>query len=103
VKTKPGQRLRSQVDTTEVIIVRAPATEDAVTCGGHPMVGLDQEVAPGLSAAGGGGSGTQLGKRYTSPKDESLEILVTKPGSGTLALGGVELELKQAKPLPASD
>ncbi|WP_395108034.1 hypothetical protein [Actinomadura sp. SCN-SB] len=102
MKPKPGLRLRSQVDPTEIIIVRAPATDEVLTCGGHPMVGMDEEVAPGL-ASEGGGAGTQLGKRYTSPKDPGLEILVTKPGSGTLALGGVELELKQAKPLPASD
>jgi hypothetical protein len=103
MKMKPGQRLRSQVDGTEVIIVRAPASEDDLTCGGHPMVGLDQEVTPGLEPAGGQSAGSQLGKRYSSPKDEDLELLVTKPGTGGLAFGGVELQLKQAKPLPASD
>ncbi len=102
MKLKPGQRLRSQVDSTEVIIVRAPATDESLTCGGHPMVGMDEEVTPGLSAQGGG-PGAQLGKRYTSPKAPDLEVLVTKPGSATLALGGADLELKQAKPLPASD
>jgi hypothetical protein len=30
-------------------------------------------------------------------------VLVTKPGQGTLALGGEPLVLKEAKPLPASD
>jgi hypothetical protein len=28
---------------------------------------------------------------------------VTKPGQGSLTLGGTPLELKSAKPLPASD
>lgn len=32
-----------------------------------------------------------------------MEVLCTKPGQGTLALNGVPLPLKAAKPLPASD
>lgn len=46
--------------------------------------------------------GTALGKRYVN-EDESLEVLCTKPGDGSLALSGTPLGLKEAKPLPASD
>jgi hypothetical protein len=100
---KPGTRLRSQVDTTEVIVVRPPAGAGVVGSGGHPMVGLDVEVGSGLSPAGGAGEAPQLGKRYTAPHDEGLEVLVTKPGSAGLDLDGTALVVKQAKPLPASD
>ena len=33
----------------------------------------------------------------------SLELLCTKPGEGSLALGDQLLSLKEAKPLPSSD
>jgi hypothetical protein len=35
---KPGTRLRSQVDPTEVIVVRPGSAEVEVACGGHPMI-----------------------------------------------------------------
>ena len=46
--------------------------------------------------------GSQLGKRYVDD-DDALEILCTKPGDGSLGVGGTLLGLKEAKPLPASD
>ena len=45
---------------------------------------------------------TLIGKRYVNA-DESLELLCTKGGKGTLSLDGVALEIKQAKQLPSSD
>jgi len=33
----------------------------------------------------------------------TLELLCTKAGQGTLASGGVALQLREAKPLPSSD
>jgi hypothetical protein len=102
VTFKPGTRLRSQVDATEVVVVRPPAGEVVISCGGHPMIDIQATPADGLTAEAGSG-GTQVGKRYTSPQEEKLEILVTKPGSSALAADGVELVLKDAKPLPASD
>ncbi len=45
---------------------------------------------------------TLIGKRYVN-EDESLELLCTKGGAGTLALDGTPLEIKQAKQLPSSD
>ena len=43
-----------------------------------------------------------MGKRYVDG-DATLELLCTKPGSGSLSLGDELLVVKGAKPLPASD
>jgi hypothetical protein len=102
MELKNGARLRSQVDATEVIVVRGRDGETDLSCGGHPMLDLSATPQEGLSAKDGLDAGTQLGKRYTDAAGE-VELLVTKPGTGSLALGGEPLELKSAKPLPASD
>jgi hypothetical protein len=47
-------------------------------------------------------AGAPLGKRYAD-EGLGLELLVTKPGKGTVAIGGAPLPLEGAKPLPASD
>jgi hypothetical protein len=46
--------------------------------------------------------GTQIGKRYVDDA-RGIELLCTKAGAGTLAVEGVALPVKGAKPLPASD
>jgi hypothetical protein len=99
---KPGSRLKSQVDATEVIVIRVPAGDLALGCGGHPMIDIAAEAAGGLSASGDG-EPVQLGKRYTVPDHEDLEVLVTKAGASGLTADGVPLVVKQAKPLPSSD
>ena len=103
MKLKPGTRLRSQVDTTELIVVRPPANEVEVTCGGHPMIDVHAEPQAGLSPIGGSAGGTQLGKRYTTGGDPAIELLVTKPGAHGVTVDGEPLVLKEAKPLPSSD
>ena len=40
VQLRTGARLRSQVDATEVIVVRAPSREVNLTCGGAPMIAV---------------------------------------------------------------
>jgi hypothetical protein len=102
MKLKPGTRLRSQVDATEVIVIRPPSGDVVVACGGHPMIDPKAEPEPGLSVTGDGG-GTQLGKRYTVDGADSCELLVTKPGTSTLTVNGAPVVPKEAKPLPASD
>ena len=97
---KPGSRIRSAVCDTEVMVIAAPGGDVDVTCGGAPMIGLEDE--PGGTLADDGGEGTQLGKRYVNA-DGDLELLCTKPGKGSLGAGGTPLEIKGAKPLPASD
>lgn len=97
---KNGSRLKSQVDDTQVIVVKAADTLDSLQCGGAPMVALDAEaVAVQIDESLSGG--TLMGKRYVD--EAGAEVLVTKAGSGTLTIGATPLSLKEAKPLPASD
>lgn len=99
---KTGSRLQSQVDGTQVIVIKSPAGEPELACGGQPMIDVAQSPAPGLSPAAGLDGGTAIGKRYVDT-DNTVEILVTKPGNGSLTLDGTPLEIKNAKPLPSSD
>jgi hypothetical protein len=103
MKLRIGMRLRSTACTTEVVVVRAPAgTELDLTCGGAPMLDLSAAApAPGSVAPGHNG-GTQVGKRYARP-ELGVELLCTKPGTGSMWLDGAPLEPLAAKPLPASD
>ena len=103
MKLKPGTRLRSQVDGTEVIVVRSSADDLDVACGGQPMIDVAAEPEPGLAATADPAEGTQLGKRYTPATGAAIELLVTKPGKYGLSIDGTPLALKEAKPLPASD
>lgn len=97
---KNGTRLQSQVDDTQVIVVKAADSLDDLRCGGQPMVALGSESYSGAPDPAFT-DGTVMGKRYV---DESgAEVLVTKAGSGTLSIGEAPLSLKEAKPLPASD
>lgn len=98
-----GTMLASTVDGTTVIVVRWPADDLELSCGGAPMVdprgpeaGASGTADPALMG------GTRLGKRYAD--DEfGVELLCAKEGQGTLAVNGVPLRMKEAKPLPASD
>ncbi|HEY8492326.1 MAG TPA: hypothetical protein VIN04_00440 [Myxococcota bacterium] len=101
---KPGTRLRSTVCATEVMVIQAPDTPVALTCGGAPMVplGAPEPAATGSGPAPDAGGGTQLGKRYADGSGR-LELLCTRPGAGTLAADGVPLAIKSPRPLPASD
>jgi hypothetical protein len=63
-----------------------PVADAAVT--GSPVAPFDQ--------------GTLIGKRYVND-DESLELLCTKAGDGSVSVGDKILVVRGAKPLPASD
>jgi hypothetical protein len=99
---KPGTRWASQVCNTEVVVVRTSTEPVSLECGGHPMapVGDEQKADLTLDPAFAGGS--LIGKRFADP-ESGLELLVTKAGAGSLAINGVALPLKEAKPLPSSD
>jgi hypothetical protein len=101
MQLRPGTRLRSQVCTTEVVVVRFPNRDVDVRCGGHPMISMDQQATAGLVLLPGFADGSQLGKRHAA--EDGLELLVTKAGDGSLSDGQVPLPVKAAKPLPASD
>jgi hypothetical protein len=95
---KAGSKLKSAVCDTEVLLVKAPA-EGVLSCGGAPMVAERGEKGTVDAAFA---EGTKMGKRYTDATG-SIEALCIKPGAGSLALNGVALQLKDAKPLPSSD
>ncbi len=99
---KPGSRLKSAVCDTEVMLIAAPGGDVDVTCGGAALVGIAEEPPAGVMLASDAADGTQLGKRYINEAGD-LELLVTKPGKGSLASDGTPLTVKGAKPLPASD
>jgi hypothetical protein len=102
VMTKPGTRLRSVTCATEVVIVRGPAESTDLRCGGQPMVDVSAENPETSDVSPPFDGGTLVGKRYVN-EDESIEVLCTKAGAGSLSIGDVALTVKGAKPLPASD
>ena len=102
MELKVGARLRSAVDDTQVIVVRAPANPVEITCGGHPLLPIDAEVRSGTAIIRGRDSGTILGKRNVDA-DSDLELLCTKGGSAALFVGDTPLSIKATKALPASD
>jgi hypothetical protein len=102
---KNGTRLQSQVCDTQVIVVRSADSLDNLRAGGVPMVPLDSQKDPAKSADAtldpAFSDGNVMGKRYVD--ENGAEVLVTKAGAGTLSVGTTALNLKEAKPLPASD
>jgi len=98
---KAGTRLKSAVSDAEVVVIKAPTGSVTIECGGRPMRALDDD-APREEIAGDAGEGVALGKRYVD-ENESIELLCTKAGDGSLSVDGTPLALKGAKPLPSSD
>jgi hypothetical protein len=96
---KNGTRLASQVCDTQVIVVRSADSLDDLRCGGAPMVEMGAPRSGELDPAFA--DGTVMGKRYVD--ETGAEVLVTKPGAGSLSIGATALQLKEVKPLPASD
>ena len=97
---KPGSRWTSSVCDTEVIVVKGAGEVD-LRCGGVAMVAAGDDKLGGDVADGADG-GTAMGKRYVDG-DDTIELLCTKAGAGSIGVGDVLLDLKEAKPLPASD
>lgn len=95
---KPGSKLKSQVCDTEVMVIRLGT--GTVECGGAAM-GEDKPAAPGVLSVDFA-SGSLMGKRYVDAA-ATFELLCVKGGKGTLAVNGMALTIKDAKPLPASD
>jgi hypothetical protein len=85
-----------------VVVVRGANQPASLECGGHPMVPVGDDRAPDLELDPALAGGSLIGKRFADP-EAGVEVLVTKAGAGTLAVDGVALPLKDAKPLPSSD
>ena len=101
MELKAGSRWTSAVSDVEAVVVKAPAGDVALRCGGHDMLPLGTEGAGGAVEAGLDADAA-VGKRY-SDEAGAIELLITKGGAGTLTLGGEALDVKAAKPLPSSD
>jgi len=102
ITVKAGSRLYGATSTTELIVVKTPSAELELTIGGHPALLSAAERTGGTDVVEGHGGGAAMGKRYV---DEAggVELLCTKAGDGLPAVAGEVLQLKDAKPLPASD
>lgn len=101
MELKPGIRLRSAVSEVELVVIKAPGGDVDLRCGGAAMI--EAQAGPSANGAGSDLEGSvALGKRYVDAGD-TLEVLCTKPGAGSLSVGDLPLELKSAKPLPSSD
>jgi len=101
IELRPGDRFRSAVCTTEVVVVKAPSGAVDLRCGGVPMLRADEAPQSTATPSPDHAAGTLIGKRYTD--GEELELLCSKAGDGSLSLGSVALVVKGAKPLPSSD
>lgn len=95
---KPGTRLKSAACDTEVMVIRGSSV--TVDCGGAPMVEAKPAQAAAIDPAFA--KGTLIGKRYVDTAG-TVELLCVKAGAGSVAMGGVILLPKDAKPLPSSD
>lgn len=87
---------------TEVVVVKPPAGDVSLECGGYAMVPIDDPRPDGLVLNAEFAGGTPIGKRYAD-EDSGMELLASKGGLGTLAVNGKVLPMKGAKPLPSSD
>ena len=99
---KVGARLACPDCPTEVVVTKATETTATVTCGGSGLVSLDGERGHAGHTGDHPGEAGQLGKRYVDD-EAGVELLCTKPGTGSLGCDGRPLTLKAAKPLPSSD
>lgn len=107
MKLSAGNRLLSTACSTELIVVKADETDTNLTCGGAPMVTPDEERDTGAeisenAQSGTAQNGTLLGKRYVN-ESETLELLCTKAGDGSVGIDDTLLKEKESKVLPASD
>lgn len=102
MKLTTGARLKSAVCDTQVMVIAAPGGDLDLTCGGAPLVPVDETAPSDAALAADASDGTQIGKRYVNETGD-LELLCTRAGAGSLAVGGNALGLKGAKPLPSSD
>jgi len=97
---KAGQKLKSSVCDTQVMVIKPIPGEHDLRCGGVSMIEVTDAPSGTLDPAHA--EGTLLGKRYVNA-DESLELLCVKSGAGGLSLDNMALAVKQPKALPSSD
>jgi hypothetical protein len=97
---KPGTRLKSAVCDTQVMVIKSDGVEHDLRCGGVEVIEANADGSGTLDPAFSEGS--MMGKRYVN-EGETIELLCTKGGKGSLSLDGAPIQPKQAKALPTSD
>lgn len=97
---KPGLRLKSAVCSGEAMVVKGAGVE--LTCGGVPMLALDEDAPADASANAEHMFECLIGKRYVNA-EETIEVLCVKAGEGSFGVGGDMLMGKETKRLPSSD
>lgn len=102
MELKPGSRWRSAVCDTEVVVVRPPDRPVTFRIGGAGALpaGAGKRASTGPDTALA--DGTLLGKRYTD-EATGLQVLCTRPGSGTITVDGRRATIVAPRQLPASD
>lgn len=99
---KAGTRMKSAVCDAEVMVIKVPAGECQINCGGHPMITMATVRDPAAALSMAQENACLVGKRYTDAEDK-IEVLCTKGGKGAITANGQALSVKQAKALPSSD
>ena len=99
---KLGSRHKSAVCDTQVMVIRATPEPVDLRCGGVAMIEVSAEAPAGVALDPLFAAGSLIGKRYIDAADK-IELLCTKGGKGSLAIGPDAFEVKQAKALPSSD
>ena len=102
MEIKPGSRWKSAVCDAQIVVVRPPKVAGELQCGGVAVVPQVDAAAPSGDVHPDHAGGVLIGKRYID-EASGIEVLGAKAGKGSLAFDGRELNLKEAKPLPASD
>ncbi len=98
---KAGSKLESTACDTQVMVIRNTQEDATIECGGAAMIAAPAAGVKSEPTAEHA-NGTLMGKRYVD-EDGTIELLCIKAGKGSLALNGVALGVKDAKPLPSSD
>jgi hypothetical protein len=99
---RPGSRWRSAVCDTEVVVVRAPAAPATLDIGGAGALPGEAGRPSGAQPHAELSGGTLLGKRYVD-EVTGLEVLCTRPGTGSITVDGRRAAVIAPKQLPASD
>lgn len=102
MEIKPGSRWRSAVCDAQLVVVRPPKQAGELQCGGVAVLDLADATAATGDVHPDFAGGVLIGKRYTDA-DSGIEVLGVKAGKGSLSFDGRPMQLKDAKPLPASD
>jgi hypothetical protein len=102
MQLKAGARLKSSVCDGQVVVVRPPSQDVALTCGGAPMVGVNDAPAAAAPLSAAEPNAAVIGKRYVD-ETSGLEVLCNKGSKGALAVDSRVLAVKEAKQLPSSD